>query len=620
MPRQILLIEPDYKNKYPPMGLMKISTYHKMLGDQVTFYKGDLKEFVLENVFLELLKKLYSNDNSIEWVTYKNLIKEYLKFGRTSSFDALTEISDNPIIVENLTYYKDFYRKKKYFENPKWDRVCITTLFTFHWDKTIETINFCKQFCKDPKQVKIGGIAASLLPDEVEKETGIRPHEGLLDKPRTYDDNDLIIDLLPLDYSILHEIDYVYPENEGYYAYMTRGCVNRCEFCAVPKLEPQYNKWISIQRQLDYVKEHFGEKRNLLLLDNNVLASSDFNEIIDEIIACGFDKKTMYVAPNKYGVAIKGLNFGDNDKGYLKAIIGYYKILMPKLSSEKQLEAYKLLQDNRLLNVETATRDNVLNLDYFFMPLFEKAFKNIPKLRYVDFNQGIDARLLDAEKMRKLAEIPIRPLRIAFDDWKMRKYYEDAVRLAAEHGIREMSNYLLYNYKEKPIDLFYRLKLNVDLCEELNVHIYSFPMKYHPIQDPKYFRNRFFIGKEWNRKFIRSIQAILNSTKGKVGRGREFFEEAFGRDEKEYEKLLYMPEAMIIYRMHYKNSGITEEWWQAFNSLPEDKLVQLKKLVECNDFHNIDNLTNDKDILKVLEYYTIQREEAERILKINGFE
>ena len=39
---KILLIEPNYKNKYPPIGLMKISTYHKNKGDSVQFYKGDL--------------------------------------------------------------------------------------------------------------------------------------------------------------------------------------------------------------------------------------------------------------------------------------------------------------------------------------------------------------------------------------------------------------------------------------------------------------------------------------------------------------------------------------------------------------------------------------------------
>ena len=65
MSREILLIEPNYKNKYPPMGLMKISTYYKTLGDNVTFFKGDLKELVLRDTFEMLLKQLYANDSSI---------------------------------------------------------------------------------------------------------------------------------------------------------------------------------------------------------------------------------------------------------------------------------------------------------------------------------------------------------------------------------------------------------------------------------------------------------------------------------------------------------------------------------------------------------------------------
>ena len=51
MNRRVLLVEPNYKNKYPPMGLMKLSTYHKMLGDKVTFYKGDLKQFIIEQIY-----------------------------------------------------------------------------------------------------------------------------------------------------------------------------------------------------------------------------------------------------------------------------------------------------------------------------------------------------------------------------------------------------------------------------------------------------------------------------------------------------------------------------------------------------------------------------------------
>ena len=43
--RNILLIEPDYKNKYPPLGLMKIAAFHKnILHDNVRFTKGRLPE------------------------------------------------------------------------------------------------------------------------------------------------------------------------------------------------------------------------------------------------------------------------------------------------------------------------------------------------------------------------------------------------------------------------------------------------------------------------------------------------------------------------------------------------------------------------------------------------
>ena len=40
--KRILLVEPGYKNKYPPLGLMKIAQYHgpSGKGDHITFVKG----------------------------------------------------------------------------------------------------------------------------------------------------------------------------------------------------------------------------------------------------------------------------------------------------------------------------------------------------------------------------------------------------------------------------------------------------------------------------------------------------------------------------------------------------------------------------------------------------
>ena len=48
MNRRVLLIEPNYKNKYPPMGLMKIATYYRRCKDDVRFYKGDLRTFAAQ--------------------------------------------------------------------------------------------------------------------------------------------------------------------------------------------------------------------------------------------------------------------------------------------------------------------------------------------------------------------------------------------------------------------------------------------------------------------------------------------------------------------------------------------------------------------------------------------
>ena len=115
--------------------------------------------------------------------------------------------------------------------------------------------------------------------------------------------------------------------------------------------------------------------------------------------------------------------------------------------------------------------------------------------------------------MKKMAEVCINPLRIAFDHWGMRDVYEDAVRCAVRNGIKDLSNYMLYNFNDRPEELYYRMKLNAELCEELDASIYSFPMKYHPIFDEDYFMNRDFIGENWNKKFVRAVQAVLNSTK-----------------------------------------------------------------------------------------------------------
>lgn len=634
--RKVLLVEPNYKNKFPPMGLMKLATYFRRRGDDVRFYKGDMKAFAVQLICEDLIRNLSFRFPEVCWAEYYPTLLKYVRLGRLKDLEGI-EFFQDETVLDILKVYREKYRDQDYFTHPRFDRVCITTLFTFYWQITIDTINFAKRLCKPVettlltevslRPVMVGGIMSTMLPKEVEEATGIEPYRGLLDRTGLVDaDSKDIIDELPLDYSILEEIDYVYPANNAYFAYMTRGCVNKCRFCAVPRLEPNYRDYIGLKKQIEETKLRFGAQKNLLLLDNNVLASKRYNEIIDEIKACDFAKGNKVELPNPYFIAIQNLKDNYNNRAYIRKTIKLYDELTNKLPEPDKAELEKRRKEARLLYPYTATRDAILALDDFVQPLFKRTYHVRPRARIVDFNQGIDSRLVNKENMTKLAEVDIQPLRIAFDHWNLRAVYEKAVRTAVECGITKLSNYLLYNFEDKPEELYLRLRMNVDLSEKLKVSIYSFPMKYHPLNDPAFFKNRDFIGRHWNRKFIRAIQAILNSTKGKVGRGVEFFEAAFGKNLEEFHRLLWTPETFLIYRRRYnatfregladrydaniaKASDESEIWWEKFKALSPEQLEFAKGIIAKNKFTDADIQCDDEQIVEVLKFYQISRED-----------
>ncbi len=263
--------------------------------------------------------------------------------------------------------------------------------------------------------------------------------------------------------------------------------------------------------------------------------------------------------------------------------------------------------NNSLLEYYSVTKKAILDTYDFISPFFSNFYSSKKVIRSVDFNQGIDARLINDHNMKRLSEICIRPLRIAFDHWSLHEVYEKAIRTAAKYGLKKLSNYVLYNFNDKPLELYWRLRLNIILCEELDVDIYSFPMKYLPISDPDYFKNRNFIGKYWSKKFIRTIQSILNSTGGKVGHSKDFFFKAFGKDEYEFNLLLYMPEDMIINRLFYENNGITQKWIDDYTSLSEVDRIYVNKIIESNIFTDDIIKHKNKRIENVLSYYLMKQ-------------
>ena len=179
---------------------------------------------------------------------------------------------------------------------------------------------------------------------------------------------------------------------------------------------------------------------------------------------------------------------------------------------------------------------------------FQKGARYGKAQRFVDFNQGIDARLLSEEKMELLSQLALKPLRIAFDDIKFEQLYVDKMRLAHKHGVRHLSNYILFNFDDTPDDFYKRLRINIELNEELGLSIFSFPMKYVPLDA----KDRKHIGPSWTKTQLRGIQCILHATHGVVGPRRPFFEAAFGKDVGEFNHIIEQPEEAIFYRNNMK--------------------------------------------------------------------
>ncbi len=648
--RKVLLIEPNYANKFPPIGLMKISTYYKMLGDEVVFYKGDLRQFVIERIADKCIVAFAQIDSSIDWRIKREFFIEYIRTKRKEHANQLDiEESEMSLLLwAKLIEFKDYYWNGiwKHEQEREWDIVGVTTLFTFYWDITIKTIEFAKLLVKEENNLMVGGVLASIQPQEVSIATGLKIHKrgssggihiGILHPGDLDKDNDIPIDELELDYSILDEIDYQYPMSNAYYRYTTRGCVRNCAFCAVKTLEPIYQDYIPLKSRIDNIREKYGEQKDLLLMDNNVLASKHFVKIIQEIKDCGFAKGAKFFQPNLLDISIKNLRNGVNDRAYIRKSQKLMMDLYGKLKDkEESYFAYQVLfQKFHINKIQSATKENILAAYDELKELCDKHYQpGKGKLRFVDFNQGLDARLFTPEKANLFGQISIRPVRIAFDDIKTKEKYCAAIRMCKDAGIKDFSNYLLYNYKDFPDDLYNRLKVNVDLCDKLEISIYSFPMKFHPIRKTDdmgedFSHNRDYIGVHWNRKYIRAIQAILNSTKGKIGKGTSFFKKAFGENLEEYHKLLEMPETMIIYRYFFEwlgsEKGIAasvrklghslehfsvQSWWQCFtdckNNIPAKEWERVEAIIHKNEFDKIDGFS-DPMIIRLLSYYKDNR-------------
>jgi hypothetical protein len=317
--KHILLVEPKYYTQYPPLGLLKLSSYHKNLDDTTELARG-----------------------------------------------ATTKVSREP------------------------DIIYVTSLFTWAWKPVWEAVRFYSELF--PKAVlKLGGLYASLMPEHAAL-CGINPKNifrGIFWEAE---------ELCP-DYSLVPEWN---KKAGGSIVFASRGCLNSCTFCVVPRIEGKLNAERSSIKSSVWP----GHKK-VILFDNNFLASSKWKNILDEIQELGFG---------------------------------------------------------------------------------------------VDFNQGLDARLITDKVARRISEVRIDPyIRLSYDYLSMGPYVKKAINHLKSHGIdgRNILVYTLFNFTDSPDDLFKRVK------DTLSWGAVSYPMRYQPTNALT--KNK-YIASKWDPKRVEAIQ------------------------------------------------------------------------------------------------------------------
>ena len=208
----------------------------------------------------------------------------------------------------------------------------------------------------------LGGIYASLLPEHAKTSGADEVYDGLYSPA----------ELMKPDYELVEGWD-------GSIIFASRGCVRKCGFCSVPKLEGPPN---ALKYSLsDYV---YPGHTKIILWDNNLLGNANWKTILDELESLGLT---------------------------------------------------------------------------------------------VDFNQGLDARLVTEEVAEKVSRLKTDVVRLAYDYHGIGPSVGKAIERLRAHGVprKKIVVYTLFNYVDDPQDLYERI---LDL---FHWGVTSYPMRFEPL-------------------------------------------------------------------------------------------------------------------------------------------
>lgn len=154
--------------------------------------------------------------------------------------------------------------------------------------------------------------------------------------------------------------------------------------------------------------------------------------------------------------------------------------IVPKIEGElKELDNYPIrpiVCDNNFLACSKQHFDTVID--------------KLKPLKDVDFNQGLDARLITKYQANRLAELDLKVVRLAWDYVGMESIVMDALNILVDAGFsgRMIRCYVLIGYNDTPEDALYRLDKIQSMGFSPN------PMRYQPIDTKK---KNSFVGQGW---------------------------------------------------------------------------------------------------------------------------
>lgn len=146
------------------------------------------------------------------------------------------------------------------------DEIQVTSLFTWAWKPVWEAVAFYKALFPKAK-VSLGGIYATLMPDHARESGAHEIVTGLIKDAE---------DLMP-DYEIVPDW---HRDRAASIVFTTRGCIRKCDFCAVPMLE---GKPFQIRNTGRIGHLIHPDHKRVIFWDNNILGEKHWPEVFEEL-------------------------------------------------------------------------------------------------------------------------------------------------------------------------------------------------------------------------------------------------------------------------------------------------------------------------------------------------